>query len=90
LIVTKDENKLCQKQVFVSHCHFTSGISPQKKIQVQAKIRYRQELNSATLFPISKTKIKLVFNKPQRAVTPGQFAVFYQKDVCLGGGKIII
>ncbi|MBU4421702.1 tRNA 2-thiouridine(34) synthase MnmA, partial [Patescibacteria group bacterium] len=90
LIVTKDEKKLCQKQVFVSHCHFTSGTPPQKKIQVQAKIRYRQELSRATLTPISKTKIKLVFNKPQRAVTPGQFAVFYQKDVCLGGGKIII
>ncbi|MBU4369408.1 tRNA 2-thiouridine(34) synthase MnmA, partial [Patescibacteria group bacterium] len=67
LIVTKDEKKLCQKQVFVSHCHFTSGTPPQKKIQVQAKIRYRQELSRATLTPISKTKIKLVFNKPQRA-----------------------
>ncbi len=90
LIVTRDNNKLCQKQVFVSPCHFISGTSPQGKIQVQAKIRYRQELSRATLFPISKTKIKLVFNKPQRAITPGQFAVFYQKDVCLGGGRIIL
>ena len=97
LIVTKDNNKLCQKQVFVSPCHFTSGTSPQRKIQVQAKIRYRQELSRAVLFPVSKTKIKLVFDKPQRAVTPGQFAVFYlpvrqagQKDVCLGGGRIIL
>ena len=61
----------------------------ENKIRVKAKIRYRQSSALATLFLISKTKAKIIFDKPQKAVTPGQFVVFYKKNVCLGGGKII-
>ncbi len=53
-----------------------------------AKVRYRQPLSSAILYP-QGDKLKLVFNKQQRAVTPGQYAVFYSGQVCLGGGRII-
>ena len=56
---------------------------------VTAKIRYRQKESRATLYSLSKNKLKLVFRKPQKAITPGQFTVFYQGQVCLGGGRII-
>lgn len=105
LIVTKNKNKLLAQKVILLPYHFISGDYLKDKIQIQAKIRYRQPLAKATLFPISKSKsrafgpsirsrrkvrnkVKLIFNEPQKAITPGQFAVFYQKDVCLGGGKI--
>lgn len=88
LIVTKNQKEVAQKEIILSPFHFISGQSPKEKIKVMAKIRYRQHLSKATLFPPSKDKLKLVFDKPQRAVTPGQFAVFYKGSVCLGGGRI--
>ena len=91
LIVSKNKNELYRKEALLSPLHFISNIPPKDKICVQAKIRYRQPLTKAVLYPTKDKKgaAKLVFNKPQKAITPGQFAVFYQKDVCLGGGRII-
>lgn len=55
-----------------------------------AKTRYRQPDQACTVFALDKTgdTIKVVFDEPQRAVTPGQSCVFYQDDICLGGGVI--
>lgn len=88
LIVTKNQKEVAQKEIILSPFHFISGQPPKEKIKVMAKIRYRQPLGKATLFPPSKGKLRLTFDKPQRAVTPGQFAVFYLKEICLGGGRI--
>lgn len=55
-----------------------------------AKTRYRQPDQACTVFALDETgdNIKVVFDEPQRAVTPGQSCVFYQADICLGGGVI--
>jgi len=90
LIVTnkEDDPVLFSKTVMVADYHFISGKVPQKAIKVKAKTRFGQPLAFAKLYPPQKKKLKLVFDQPQKAVTPGQWAVFYQKDVCLGGGII--
>ena len=55
-----------------------------------AKTRYRQPDQACTVFALDETgdTIKVVFDEPQRAVTPGQSCVFYDDDICLGGGVI--
>ena len=55
-----------------------------------AKTRYRQPDQACTVFALDETgdTIKVVFDEPQRAVTPGQSCVFYQDDICLGGDVI--
>lgn len=57
-------------------------------IRCTAKTRYRQPDRAATLTLLGGGRYRLVFDEPQRAVTPGQYAVVYLGDRCLGGGVI--
>jgi tRNA-specific 2-thiouridylase len=56
--------------------------------KVQAKIRLKHREADATIFSHNKGKLRLLFDEPQMAVTPGQSAVFYSGDTVLGGGII--
>ncbi len=58
------------------------------RLRVEAKIRHRHEPAPATLLPEGGDRVRAVFDEPQRAVTPGQSAVFYQGDEVVGGGWI--
>jgi len=88
LIVTKQQKDLFTKQAILKPVHFIDSRRIKNKIKVEAKIRYRHPQAKAILMPEEKNNLKIIFNKPQRAITPGQFAVFYQQKVCLGGGRI--
>ena len=57
-------------------------------MRVQAKIRHRHEPADGTLEKTGEDEVRLMFDQPQRAVTPGQAAVFYDGDVVVGGGWI--
>ncbi|MFA5168244.1 MAG: tRNA 2-thiouridine(34) synthase MnmA [Candidatus Omnitrophota bacterium] len=86
--VTRDEKKLLSREAFLSPCNFFGG-TPKRSVRVRAKIRYRQAAAPGMLQPLSGNGARIVFDKPQRAVTPGQFAVFYKRNVCLGAGEIL-
>jgi tRNA-specific 2-thiouridylase len=58
-------------------------------MRVKAKIRYRHKEQPAMVFPAEDGKVRVVFDEAQRAITPGQAAVFYQDDTVVGGGVII-
>ncbi len=84
---------LMQRQLWASKVNFLDGTSPVGPTEVTAKIRYRANDAAATLFPNSENSdgwAKIIFEEPQRAVTPGQAVVFYQGDKVLGGGIIEI
>lgn len=87
LRVTRDEKRLFQKEADIRPCNFIGAV-PKRPVRVRAKIRYRQKAASALLRVVSGSHAKLVFDRPQRAVTPGQFAVFYRRGTCLGAGEI--
>src|SRR6184192_2450025 len=58
-------------------------------IRVRVKIRHRHEPASAIIEKLGADEIAVTFDEPQRAITPGQAAVFYQDDVVVGGGWIV-
>lgn len=58
-----------------------------KKVEIKVRIRYNHKEMPAVVYPL-KDKLKVIFKKPQFAITPGQSAVFYDKDIVLGGGII--
>nr|WP_309495404.1 tRNA 2-thiouridine(34) synthase MnmA [Mechercharimyces sp. CAU 1602] len=64
-----------------------SGKAPTYPLTCTAKFRYRQRDQKVTVFA-HEGGVKVAFTQPQRAVTPGQSVVFYDGDLCLGGGTI--
>ncbi|MEI3129931.1 MAG: aminomethyltransferase beta-barrel domain-containing protein [Oscillospiraceae bacterium] len=64
------------------------GPGPAEPVRCRVKIRYRQPEQDAVVTPLAGGWAKLVFDTPQRAITPGQAAVFYDGDLVLGGGVL--
>ena len=88
LLVSKSQKDLLTKSAILSPCNFNLG-KPKRPINIRAKIRSHHKLAKAKLSLIKNGKVKITFDKNQKAITPGQFAVFYDGEVCLGGGRII-
>ncbi len=63
-------------------------ISPVDSINAQVKIRYKASEIPAVVTPLPDDQAHVHFEHPLRDITPGQAAVFYDQDVCLGGGII--
>ena len=57
-------------------------------LRVTARTRYRQAEQPATAYPLADGRIRLKFDSPQRAVTPGQAVVLYDGERVVGGGTI--
>ena len=58
-------------------------------IRCRAKVRYRQTEQWATVSPAEEGSVRVTFDEPQRAITPGQAVVFYDGDTVIGGGTIL-
>lgn len=67
---------------------WVAGQAPAKSFSCTGKVRYRQEDQACNVEVLADGRCQVVFEQPQRAVTPGQSMVFYNNDVCLGGGVI--
>ncbi|HZI56086.1 MAG TPA: tRNA 2-thiouridine(34) synthase MnmA [Verrucomicrobiae bacterium] len=65
-----------------------SGADANVPMRVQAKIRHRHEPAPAVLEPAANGEVRVTFDHPQRAITPGQAVVFYDGDIVVGGGWI--
>ena len=62
--------------------------APEQPISAMVKARYRHKEAAAVLTPMADGRVQVLFDQPQRALTPGQAVVFYQEDIVLGGGTI--
>ena len=83
-----DHPWLLSRTLVAEQAHWIAGEAPRDDGQLGAKTRYRQRDARCTLRPVSPTAFALDFEQPQWAVTPGQSAVLYRGEVCLGGGII--
>jgi tRNA-specific 2-thiouridylase len=68
--------------------HWISHSPPALPFKTHAKTRYRQQEQACIIHQIDKDQYRIDFAEAQRAITPGQSIVFYQNDICLGGGII--
>ena len=86
IVGTRDE--LGREEAWVTRVHWIAGRPPEGPIRAQVKIRYRAAEVPATVTPEGPDRAHVRFERPLRDITPGQGAVFYDGDVCLGGGII--
>lgn len=87
VLVVGSEKELYQSKFVVSRINWISGSAPTEPIKVGVKIRYKTPEQQAILYPEGEAAT-IVFQEAQRAVTPGQAAVFYLGDEVIGGGII--
>lgn len=87
-VVLSPDEELYSSSLIAGDFNWISGEAPAEPIACKAKIRYRHAEQPATVTPLPDGRVKVVFDKPQRAITPGQAAVIYDGDTVLGGGTI--
>ena len=88
VITLGDDKDLYRDKLFVKDLSFISGNKLSNSIKAEVKIRYNSKKSPAIISAHSEDKVLINFENPQRAITPGQSAVFYQGDVVVGGGII--
>ncbi len=87
-IVVSGVESLSKYDVDVSELNWMAIERPSEPFEASVKIRYLHKAAEATITPLDDDTIRVTFKDKQRAITPGQSAVFYREQVVLGGGVI--
>jgi tRNA-specific 2-thiouridylase len=88
-IVVGSESDLYRRRMKLGECNWFIDNNPKTTLNCTAKIRYRHEPSECVVEFGESGVITAEFKEPQRAITPGQSAVFYDNEMVLGGGVII-
>ena len=87
-VVVGDGDQLYSRSLRAKRVNWIAMEQPGSALRLGVKIRHRHEPASATVEAVGTDEAVVTFNQPQRAITPGQAAVFYDGDVVVGGGWI--
>ena len=88
-VIVGEEKELYKEEIIVDNINLIAIDKIENSLEVEVKTRYSSKQARAIITQIDNNKINIKFYEPQRALTPGQSAVFYIGDVVIGGGKII-
>jgi len=85
---TENDQELLKKEIEIENVNWISGQKPKLPLKCEVRLRHRQSLQKCVCIAKGNKGLIIKFDNPQKAVTPGQFAVLYSKGVCLGGGVV--
>ncbi|HET6891756.1 MAG TPA: tRNA 2-thiouridine(34) synthase MnmA [Pyrinomonadaceae bacterium] len=88
-VVVGSSEELLSREFKAVGVNWISGDATAESIRSKVRVRYRHIEAPATITVVGDHKVQVVFDEPQRAITPGQAAVFYNDDEVIGGGWII-
>ena len=90
-VVLGEERSLYTSEICCDRLNFMSipGLAPGETIRARVKIRYHHAGEQAEILPADDGKVRIIFDAPVRAATPGQSAVFYDEENRVIGGGII-
>ncbi len=88
-LIVGTQEQLGSKELVARDVNWVSGETPREPFRAEVKIRYTAKEAEALITPNGEGQAQVTFDAPQRDITAGQAAVFYQNDVVIGGGIII-
>jgi tRNA-specific 2-thiouridylase len=88
-IVVGEENELDAIEFTAKGVNWIAFDTPSEPVRANVKVRYRHEPSAATIYALPGDRVRIVFDEPQRAITPGQATIFYDGDEVVGGGWIV-
>lgn len=87
-VVLGDNEDVFSSYAKATDFNWIAGQPPEGEIRCRVRVRYKQKEQWATVRPVGNDAAEIFFDKPQRAITPGQAAVLYDEDIVLGGGTL--
>jgi len=87
-IIVSDEDGLLRNEFTAAGVNWIAFAEPSEPVRAEVRVRYRHQAEPATISVRPNNRVQVVFDEPQRAITPGQATVFYRGDEVVGGGWI--
>jgi tRNA-specific 2-thiouridylase len=88
-VVVGSQEELLGSEFTAAGVNWIALANPNEPVRADVRVRYRHAAAPATITPILNGRVRVVFDEPQRAITPGQATVFYCGDEVIGGGWIV-
>ena len=88
-VTAGSSEELLSSEFTVANVNWIAFDDPREPVRAEVRVRYRHTAAPATITPLENQRARIVFDEPQRAITPGQASVFYRGDEVVGGGWIV-